>query len=119
MRCFIGFIKDSLNSLNLEYGNMIDHKNFTFGTSVKVEYRAENQEYKKVYAKVICSNFKDEQIYSCITPHGSIIKVHHSNLNALNDDEYQSLKAIEQSAIETKTTLYNNLFSNNLNTGTK
>jgi hypothetical protein len=98
---------------------MIEHKSFNFGTPVKVEYTVENEKSNKVYAKVICSNFKDKQIYSCITPHGSIIKTHYSNLDTLNDDEYFYLKDLEQKVIESNNILYNNLFFNDQNTGIK
>ncbi len=119
MKYFIGFIKVFLNLLSLEYGNMIEHENLNFGTPVKVEYTIENKECKRVYAKVICANVKDKEIYSCITPHGSIIKTHYSNLDILNDDEYNNLKNIEQKAFESNNILYNNIFFNDQNTGIK
>lgn len=93
-------------------------EDFVLGTPVKVVYRTEENETKHVYAKILCSNVKDENIYSCVTPHGSIIRVHHYNLNVLNDDSDLSvLEQLENDSIEVNNIIYNNIFNSHFNSG--
>lgn len=85
---------------------------FEFGTSVKVIYTDVNNEEKQVFAKIVCSNPKDNNIYSCITPHGSILKIHYKNVFLLSDDtEFFLMKEIETDALHTNRLIYNNLFN--------
>lgn len=85
---------------------------FEYGTSVKIKYIDGNSVDKKVFAKIVCSNFKDSNIYSCITPHGSIIKIHYSNMYILSDDsEYLLMEEVEKDAFDKNRLLYNNLFN--------
>lgn len=93
-------------------------QNFVLGTPVKMAYITKENEMKHLYAKVLCSNVKDENIYSCVTPHGSIIKVHYSNLNVLQDNnDLSALEQLEQNSIETNNIIYNNIFNSHFSTG--
>lgn len=91
---------------------------FALGTPVKMEYTTKENVLKLIFAKVLCSNLKDEKFYSCVTPHGSIIKTHLSNLHALIDDmEISQLKELENNSFEIYNTAYNNLFCSHSNSG--
>ena len=93
-------------------------ESLVLGTPVKMVIRTEENEVKHVYAKVLCSNVKDENIYSCVTPHGSIIRVHYSNLNVLDDDKDLSvLEHLESNSIELNNIMYNNIFNFHFNSG--
>jgi hypothetical protein len=93
-------------------------ENFVLGTPVKMAYRTKENEMKHVYAKVLCSNVKDENIYSCVTPHGSVIRAHYSNISVLDDnDDLSVLKQLENNSIELNNIIYNNILNSHFNTG--
>lgn len=91
---------------------------YTLGTPVKMEYVTKENEPKEVFAKILCSNQLDQNFYSCITPHGTIIKTHFSKLNILIDDiEKYQLEELENNSLRSNNVVYNNLFYSCSNSG--
>jgi hypothetical protein len=93
-------------------------QSFVLGTPVKMSCKKDVNESKQIFAKVLCSNLKDESFYSCITPHGTIIKTHFSNLYELIDEsELSMLKELENNSKDLQNTIYNNIFTTYYNSG--
>jgi hypothetical protein len=97
---------------------MNQDENFVLVTPVKMAYITKENQMKHVYAKVLCSNVKDKNIYSCVTPHGSVIRAHYSNISVLDDnDDLSVLKQLENNSIELNNIIYNNILNSHFNTG--
>jgi hypothetical protein len=88
-------------------------KNLTYGSSVKFILNTNDEKHIEIFARVLCNSNNDSNIYSCITPHGSIVKVHYNNIHILTDDkDFQSLKKLEEDSLHNINLIYNNFFKN-------
>lgn len=97
---------------------MNQQQNFIMGTPVKMYCKDKTNKPKHIFGKVLCSNLKDDNFYSCITPHGSIIKTHFSNIHELKDiTELSTLKKLEKKASDLHNIIYNNIFNSHFNNG--
>lgn len=92
---------------------MCSFETLSYGTPIKFKILSDNIESNEVFAKVLCSNINNNNTISCITPHGSIFKVHHSNVKRLTESiDLDKIKLLEEDSLTTNSFTYNNLFDN-------
>ena len=97
---------------------MYSSETLSYGTPIKFEILSDSVECNEVFAKVLCSNINNTHTVSCITPHGTIFKVHYSNVILLTESiDIDKIKLLEADSLKTNSLTYNNIFSNCNNFG--